>query len=312
MSLVVCGIYPSVNAAYRAKAKEINVTRTAVYNKLNGVELSVSAALVRETATQMAGLIEQMGGKPPVMVCGYQTRILDGNCLAATDHRLEVLRDYAAKALPGKSLVVLNPDLRLVMNVFPCEDGYTQERSLFAQVLATVEAGELWIADRSMCTLGFLFGVEQQQACFLIREHKTLPKQPISELQSVGKVETGEVFEQMVSLSHSGQSLIVRRVVLRLLKPTRDGDTEIAILTSLPPGVASATVVVQLYRERWTIETLFQTVTENFEGELRDVGLSQGSFVLVLSGISGLQHFGSCPSRFSERAWCGQNCGSSF
>lgn len=75
MSLVVCGIYPSVNAAYRAKAKEINVSRTALYNKLNGVELSVSAALVRETATQMAGVIEQMGGKPPVVVSGYQTRI---------------------------------------------------------------------------------------------------------------------------------------------------------------------------------------------------------------------------------------------
>jgi hypothetical protein len=31
MSLVVCGIYPSVNAAYRHKATELNVSRTAVY-----------------------------------------------------------------------------------------------------------------------------------------------------------------------------------------------------------------------------------------------------------------------------------------
>ena len=30
MSLVVCGIYPSVNAAYRAKASSLNVSRTAV------------------------------------------------------------------------------------------------------------------------------------------------------------------------------------------------------------------------------------------------------------------------------------------
>lgn len=37
LSLVVCGIHPSVNAAYKAKAKTINVTRGAVYEKLVSV-----------------------------------------------------------------------------------------------------------------------------------------------------------------------------------------------------------------------------------------------------------------------------------
>lgn len=50
MSLVVCGIYLSVNAAYRKKAEQLNVSRTAVYDKLNGVEPNVSAAIVREIA----------------------------------------------------------------------------------------------------------------------------------------------------------------------------------------------------------------------------------------------------------------------
>ncbi|MDJ0733706.1 MAG: hypothetical protein QNJ47_06390 [Nostocaceae cyanobacterium] len=44
-SLVVCGIHPSVSAAYRAKAEEMNVSRTAVYDKLNGVETRVSSAI---------------------------------------------------------------------------------------------------------------------------------------------------------------------------------------------------------------------------------------------------------------------------
>lgn len=34
MSLVVCGIYLSVNAAYRAQASELNVSRTAVYDTI--------------------------------------------------------------------------------------------------------------------------------------------------------------------------------------------------------------------------------------------------------------------------------------
>lgn len=41
MNLVVCGIHPSVNAAYIAKAQELNVTRWALYSKLNGVETAV-------------------------------------------------------------------------------------------------------------------------------------------------------------------------------------------------------------------------------------------------------------------------------
>jgi predicted DNA-binding protein (UPF0251 family) len=50
MSLVVCGIYPWVNVAYRAFAQQLNVSRTAVYDKLNSVEPRVCAALVQETA----------------------------------------------------------------------------------------------------------------------------------------------------------------------------------------------------------------------------------------------------------------------
>jgi hypothetical protein len=38
-------------------------------------------------------------------------------------------------------------------------------------------------------------------------------------------------------------------------RPTRDGDTEIHILTDLPAKVARAKAIAELYRKRWTIET---------------------------------------------------------
>jgi len=41
-------------------------------------------------------------------VGGVSNQDMDGLCLAATDHRLKVLRSAAAP-LPGKSLVVLDP-----------------------------------------------------------------------------------------------------------------------------------------------------------------------------------------------------------
>jgi predicted nucleic acid-binding Zn ribbon protein len=89
--------------------------------------------------------------------------------------------------------VVLDPELRMAIEVFPCEDGHTQEPSLCESVLQTVKADQLWIADRNMCTQGFLFGISTASSDFLIREHKTLPQQAISELQFQGDVETGGV-----------------------------------------------------------------------------------------------------------------------
>ncbi len=56
--------------------------------------------------------------------------LLDGNHLAGTEHRIEVLRTTGSAPLPGQSLVVLDPELRLVVDVIPCEDGHAQERSL--------------------------------------------------------------------------------------------------------------------------------------------------------------------------------------
>ena len=41
---------------------------------------------------------------------GYPIRILDGNHLAGTEHRIKELRALRAGALPGQALVVLDPD----------------------------------------------------------------------------------------------------------------------------------------------------------------------------------------------------------
>lgn len=272
MSLVVCGIQPSVNAAYRRKAKELSVSRTAAYDKLNGIEPEVSAALVRYSSQALSACIHEMQGALPAWVDGYRVRILDGNCLAGTDHRLKVLRPYAAKPLPGKSLVVLEPALQLATNVFPCLDGHAQERSLFNDVLTTVEPGDLWIADRNMGTLNFLFALDQAQSAFVIRQHGTPAWEALEDLKPMGSMETGAVFEHPIRLRYEGQTLTLRRIVVRLKQPTRDGDSEIAILTNLPTTAADAVAIAQLYRQRWSVETLFQIVTDNFEGEIQTLG----------------------------------------
>jgi len=77
--------------------------------------------------------------------------------------------------------MVLDPELPMAIDVFTCEDSHVQEPSLCESVLQTVKADELWIADRNMCTEGFLFGISTASSDFLIRELKTLPQPAISE-----------------------------------------------------------------------------------------------------------------------------------
>jgi IS4 transposase len=263
VGLVVSGTHASVHAAYQASPQEIAVSLTSVYNKLNGLEPTLSAALVRHTRQQLEPVLRQLGGAFPALVKGYRTQILDGNHLAATEHRLAETRGNSAGPLPGLALVVLDPALMLVTDVFPCEDGHTQERALLSDVLTTVKKRDLWIADRNFCVHDFLLGIAAKDGCFIIREHKGLAWQPEGKRRSRGRIDGARVFEQRVSiLGSDGQKVYLRRVLLQLEKPTRDGETELALLSNLPQADANARTIGIAYRKRWTIETAFQELTE--------------------------------------------------
>jgi hypothetical protein len=92
MSLVVCNIRPSLSAAYKAFAKQVGVSKVSFYSKINGIEPQVSQALVRYSASELAPIIETLGGQTQELLPGYRVKILDGNNLGATEHRIEVLR----------------------------------------------------------------------------------------------------------------------------------------------------------------------------------------------------------------------------
>ena len=194
MSEVVLGISRSMRTAYQQSEEKPSVSITSVYNKLNGVEPAISAALVRDSAAQLGPLIRQLGGTAPALLPGFRVRILDGNHLAGTEHRLQELRTMRAAALPGQTLAVLDPELGLVVDVAPCEDGHTQERALLGEVLRMVEPGDLWLGDRHFCTTGFLFGIADRGGFFLIRQHAaTLTWKLLGRRKRGGKTASGAV-----------------------------------------------------------------------------------------------------------------------
>jgi IS4 transposase len=274
MGTVVCRIRPSINAAYQKLAPVLGVTRKAVYDKLDRLEPGIAAALVRHTATALEPVITAMGGELPGWLPSYRIKIVDGNHLAGTEHRLKELRTTGAGALPGHALVVLDPQVMLVTDVIPCEDGHAQERSLLEPLLALVQPQDLWIEDRNFCTTGFVFGVVRRRASFVVRQHAgNLPWQFVGKRRSCGRIETGKVFEQTIRVAHEdGGILFLRRITVVLDRPTRDGDTEIHILTNLPTGEARARTIAELYRKRWTIETAFAELEATLSGEVETLG----------------------------------------
>jgi hypothetical protein len=69
----------------------------------------------------------------------------------------------------------------------------------------------------------------------------------------------------------TGTTLQLRRIELRLLQKTRDGDRTLAVLTNLPDEV-SALDIADMYRVRWTIETHLQFLTQSLHCELPGLG----------------------------------------
>lgn len=281
MSLVVCGMYPSVSAAYKGFEKVVVVSKVALYAKVNGMEPKLSQALVRYSSAQLVAIQAEFPASLTSILPGYEVRIIDGNHIGATEHRLKVLRSESAGALPGQTLTVLDPQRSLVVDVFPCEDGHAQERSLLPLVLAQVQPKQVWVADRNFCTHDFLSEISQRDAYFVIREHQKLTWTAVTALVSVGSNASGELLEQQVALS-SGR--VVRRIVIQLKTATRHGDAEVAVLSNLPLTVVDALTIADLYLKRWDIEKLFQTVTDTFHCELNTLGYPRAAlFVFCMA-----------------------------
>lgn len=290
MGDVVLGVRPSVHAAFQSAEAEggVGVSLTAVYHKLDRVEPVVSAALVRDSAQQAGAVIEALGARLPAWLPGYRCRILDGNAPSATEHRIAELRTTWAAPLPGKILVVLDQERMLAEEVFLTEDGHASERSLLDEVLSSVKARDLWIADRNFCTLKFLFGIQDRQAGFLIRQHGTIKGTLLGRRRKIGRSETGMVYEQTLRLEHppSDATQDFRRITVELDQPTRDGDPAVHILSNVPLAEADAITLAELYRKRWAIETLFQDVTKTLQCEIHTLGYPKAAlfaFCLALA-----------------------------
>jgi hypothetical protein len=284
---VACGFRTSPRQAFLKRKLHLIASASAFYRKLNRMGLPISEAVVRRMALRARQLIVAGGGLMPEPIPGYAARILDGNVLTGTEHRIAPLRTTRSAGLPGMSLAVYEPASGLILDVILEEDAHTQERDLIDRV--ALESGQLWIMDRNFCVRALIFRIARQGAYFLVRWHRsTLPFQPAGRLRRRGRCATGEVFEQPIDVP-DGQGGIhrLRGILLKLDQPTRDGETEISLVTNLPAEV-TAIACCEAYEGRWRIEGQYQELTDLLHCEVPTLGYPRAAlFAFSMSAVAG-------------------------
>lgn len=287
MALVAIKVKPSVHASYKHRIEDMNVAVKSIYNKLQGIEPSVGRGLVRETAQDLRAAINAMKkGRPNPLLPGYKVRVVDGNHLAGTEHRIKALRGLGAAALPGLAMVIFDPDYLLAVDMIGCQDGHAHETTLMPAVIDAINPGEVLIMDRGLGTKATVTALADKEAYFIARHGKGLIRNwiPISRNHQIIKQDGDVIYEQAVQFEHEGRINKCRRVTIKLSKPTRFGESEINILTNLPKRV-KAQSICRAYQGRWGIEKHFCHLDRVTNSEIQSLGYPQAALFSFAVGL---------------------------
>ena len=271
MAEIALGTVENRNQAYSKYKEELQTSVVAYYGKLNRIEPSISEAVVRYSATQASGLLAELDFQPWELLPGYRCFSIDGNHLQKTEKRLKETRGLCAAPLPGTIVARFDHQTQMFDQAYLLEDAHAQESSVLDRVLEDLAERDLVIADRHFCIVEFLLDIGARRGCFLIRQHGRLKGQLLGKRKRIGRIDSGEVYEQAMEIRDRDRDriLVLRRVTVSLKEATRDGDTELHLLSNVPVADASACQLAEIYRERWEIENAFYVLTMTLNCEMK-------------------------------------------
>jgi Transposase DDE domain len=279
----------SVRKAYMAEPGHWAVSLSAVYQKLQGVEPALCAALVADTSVRLHELIADSGSPPDTILPGRRVMGVDGSHAAATDHRLKVLRSTNLAALPCHALVVRDYQTGLLSTMVPGEDAHANERTLIPALFDAIRPNDVWLGDRNFATADLMAAVIDCDAAFVVRRHAKTVWRETSEYGEVSTLASGDRIDEcdVVVVTPKGRELSIRLVRIRFAIPLQNGDQELFIFTNLPKEEVSAVQVAALYRSRWMLEGAFQVVEETMHGEVKSLGYPKAAlFAMALSLVA--------------------------
>jgi hypothetical protein len=241
----------------------------AVYQKLSRVPLGLSEAWLAESAARLRPVYPPAAQVllPPALA-GLEVIIVDGKAIKRVAKRLKPLRGRRGGVLGGKALVALELRSGVVVAMATHADGETNEAklvpALLPQVREQVVGRRLWVADRQFCDLTQPAAFATDDDHFLVRYHPKTPFCPAPTRAAQRGVDVhGRGWEQdwgWLGCERAKARRYVRRLTLH-----RPGEETIILLTDLLDDVqVPANELFDLYLARWSIERVFQQITEVF------------------------------------------------
>jgi hypothetical protein len=241
----------------------------AVYQKLGRIPLELSEAWLAESMARLRPVYPEAARLPAASALrDLEVIIVDGKAIKRVAKRLKPVRGRKGGVLGGKALVALELRSGVVVAMATHADGETNEAklvpALLPQVREQVAGSRLWVADRQFCDLTQPAAFAQGGDQFLVRYHPKTPFCPEAAHPAQRGVDgQGRSWEQdwgWLGSAHAKQRRFVRRLTLY-----RPGEETIILLTDLLDATRfPVNDLFDLYLARWSIERVFQQITEVF------------------------------------------------
>lgn len=264
------------------------VDESNFYRKLARTPVELSRALLRECSGRLAELMPagtdvgaDAGAKLPGCFDGFEVIVGDGKAIKNAAKRLAPTRGYSGRLIGAKALVAMNVRSGMAVAMSDSLDGMANDvreglrpplplvPALMDQLREVIARPILSVWDRQfddVRTLGRLSSREGD--AFVVRlkqkNHAFAVESAVERRDAQGRA----VRDETGMLGKGNNAMRVRRITLE-----RDGagagagasEEDVVLLTNLLDRAAyGAGDILQLYKTRWTIEQVFQQVTETF------------------------------------------------
>ncbi len=276
-------------------ANQLPVSDQAAYGKIRRMRQSLSQALVCECIEPLLEMFpESVQTQVPKCFNQYHVYGIDGKKLKDIAKRLKETRGLPGKLLGGKALVALSIHEQLVVGISSSLDGEANDGPRVPDLLESVHARtpllNIFLADSQFCDLTTPKRILAYGSDFVIRYHTKVHFHVDEDLPATrGQDGWGRPYvEEIGWLGKPGTKtcIRVRRIVVQ-----RQDKPALMIVTSLLDGSQfSAADILELYGLRWTIETAFQHVTQEFDlrhmiGSTAEATIFQFSISLIIYNV---------------------------
>lgn len=266
------------------------VDESNFYRKLAKTPVAVSRALLRDGTARLRPLVPAEAMAAPSCFDAFELVVMDGKKIKNAAKRLAPTRGYTGKLLGAKALVALDARRGLAIAMSDSLDGEANDvplvPALLPQVRLVITQRVLWLADRQFCDPATLCQLQEREGDrFVVRVRRGLHFQAESTRTMIDE-QGRTVIDEVGVLGRGKQAMRLRRVTL-----LRPGDDDVIVLTDLlDQEVFAALNLLQLYRRRWSIEQVFQEVTQTFAlahliGSSPKAVLFQFAFCLLLYNL---------------------------